>query len=310
VYFDGIRLYRSRCIPALRKPAGDLDNDCDVDYDDLYAMAGDWLEGDDNGVGGDGVLEDFPNDNSQWMNDPQRGPCLQFDGIDDWVDIEDSEFSNFHNRTISMWVNIREFPEPYPYVFCFQNAGDAPYRIYIRTRGENTVRARFVEDYLPDFMTGTGVWHHLAFVIRDTNDGKCAGEFYGDGVLIGELPGQPRHSGGAKGVNLGSFNDGSSGFLNAVYDEFRIYNYALSANEIKYLAELAGGVEPTGDMLLYYKFDEVSGLTAKNSSTYVFNRPLLSAAELHEAEAQGSRAVNFRDFAVLAEMWLEKQLWP
>jgi hypothetical protein len=111
-------------------------------------------------------------------------------------------------------------------------------------------------------------------------------------------------------VNLGSFNDGGSGFLNAVFDEFRVYDYALSANEIKYLAGLAGGVAPTGNMLLHYKFDEVSGLTAKNSSTYVFNRPLLSVAELYKAEPANSRVVNFKDFAILAEIWLDQQLWP
>lgn len=310
ILIDDIRLYRSRCIPSIRKPAGDLDNDCDVDYDDLSIMVNDWLETDYDAVGNDGILQNFPTDNSQWVNDPIRGRCLQFDGVDDWVDIDDSQMSNFHDKTISLWLNIRQFAEPYPYVFSFQNDGDTPYRIYIRTRGENAVRARFVEDYLPEFLTGTNVWHHLAFVIRDTIDGMCTGEFYGDGDLLGQLPRQPRHSGGAKGVNLGSFNDGSSGFLNAIYDEFRIYNSALSANEIKYLAGSAGGVEPTDDILLYYKFDEVSGFTAKNSSTYVFNRPLLSAAELYKNEAQGSRVVNFRDFAVLAEMWLEKQLWP
>ena len=310
VYFDDIRLYGPKCIPSLRKPAGDLDNDCDVDYDDLDVMAGDWLERDYSAVGSDGVLENFPDDNSQWVNDPQRGRCLQFDGVNDWVDLDDSEFSNFHNRTISVWVNIRQFVDPYPYVFCFQNAGDTPYRVYIRTREQNAVRVHFIEEYLPDFVIETKAWHHLTFVIRDTADGKCTGEFYGDTKLIGQLPGQPRHAGGAKGVNLGSFNDGSSGFLNATYDEFRIYDYALSANEIKYLAGLAGGVVPTGNMLLHYKFDEVSGLTAKNSSTYVFNRPLLSVAELYKAEPQNFRVVNFKDFAILAETWLQEQLWP
>jgi hypothetical protein len=310
VYFDDIRLYKPRCIPSLRKPAGDLDNDCDVDYDDLNVMAGDWLESDYSAVGGDGVLKNFPDDNSQWVSDPYRGRCLEFDGINDWVDLDDGEFSNFHNKTISLWVNIKAFADPYPYVFCFQNAGDAPYRVYIRTRGQNAVRVHFIEEYLPDFAIETNAWHHLTFVMRDTADGKCTGEFYGDGKLIGQLPGQPRHTGGAKGVNLGSFNDGGSGFLNAVFDEFRVYDYALSVNEIKYLAGFSSGVVPTGNMLLHYRFDEVSGLTAKNSTTYVFNRPLLSVAELYKGEPQNSRAVNFKDFAILAEIWLQQQLWP
>jgi hypothetical protein len=292
-------------MPSRKKSAGDLDSDCDVDYDDVAIMTEDWLETDFVAVGNDAQLMNFPTDNSQW-----GGGVLRLDGVDDWVDFNDGDFSHFHNRTIAFWVNVQEFPDPYPHIFSFQNAGDAPYRIYIRTRGTDAVRGRFVEDYFPEFVVGSNLWHHIAFVLRDTDDGKCTGEFYGDGTLVGELPGRPRHLDGAQGVNIGSFNDGASGFANAIYDDFRVYNNALSVDEIKYLAEVAGGVEPTADMLLYYNFDEVSGFTAKNSSTYAFDRPILSPAELYGAEAPGSRSINFKDFTILAETWLEELLWP
>jgi hypothetical protein len=255
------------------------------------------------------VLKNFPSDNSQWVNDVERGRCLQLDGTNDWVDIDDNQFSNFHNKTISLWVKVRAYPSSSAYIFMFANAGTTPYRIYILTRTDGVLRARFVEDYTQDFIAGTDTWRHLAFVLRDTNDGLCTGEFYGDGVLIDRIFGQQRHSGSATGVNIGSASDGSSGFANAIYDDFRVYDYALSENEIASLAGL-GGAAPTGNMLLHYKFDETSGLTAKNSSTYVFYRPLISAAELYASEAQGSRVVNFRDFAVFSDSWLEEQLWP
>ena len=314
VYFDDIRLYGARCITSHRSAdfalADYAEDYCVVDSRELEVMAGDWLESDYMAVGGDGTLENFANDDSQWVDDPTRGGTLQLDGIDDWVDIDDAQMSNFHDRTISLWVNIKEYSEPYPYVFSFQNAGDAPYRIYLRTRGNDIVRARFVEDYLPDFTAGTNVWSHLAFVIRDTADGLCTGEFYGNGTLAGQLVGQPRHSGGATGVSLGSFGDGSSGLINAAFDDFRVYERALAGNEVAYLAGLPSGVEPTAEMLLYYKFDEVSGLVAENFSAYVFNRPLLSLAELHADEGEGSRVINFKDLAVLARFWLDEQFWP
>jgi len=308
VYIDDIRLYPPRCLAEY--VIASFNDDCVIDYEDVNIMTDDWLDSDYNSVGSDGVLENFPDNNSQWVNDPSRGRSLQFDGTDDWVDIDDSELSDFHDRTISVWLYIRDLPDSdYPYVFCFQNAGDTPYRIYIRTR-KQAVRVRFVEDYLADFAIATDEWHHLAFVIRDTADGVCTGEFYGDGALIDQLAGRPWHSGSAKGVNLGSFNDGSGGFLDALYDEFRIYNYALSADEIKYLAE-DGGVAPTGDMLLHYKFDELSGLTAKNSSTYAFYHPVLSPANIYDEEPQGDKCINFKDYAVMADMWLEGPiLWP
>jgi hypothetical protein len=68
-------------------------------------------------------------------------------------------------------------------------------------------------------------------------------------------------------------------------DEARIYNRALSPAEIAYLADTT-----PGDGQLHV--------------------PVPSPAELYEGEAQGSRGVNFRDCAVLADMWLEEQTWP
>jgi len=312
VYFDDIRLYPARCVPSILQPAGDLDDDCDADYDDLDIMAGDWLVSDYTGPGSDGVLMNFPTDDSQWVNDPCRSQCLEFDGASNWVDLADDEFSNFQDKTISLWVKISTFGDPYPYVFCFQNAGTDPYRIYFRTRGTGIVRIHFVDDYLPNYTVGTDEWHHLAFVVRNTAGNTCSGEYYGDGTFVGEMAGQPRHTGAAKGVNIGSFNDGSGGFLDATYDDFRVYDDALDLDEIKYLAEVSGGVAPTAGMMLWYKFDETSGQVAHNSSTYEFNRPLTSVAELYDSEPVGSRKVNFKDFAILAaDSWLEGTLlWP
>jgi hypothetical protein len=43
LYFDDIRLYRSRCVPSMAKPAADINSDCKVDYPDLDVMANQWL---------------------------------------------------------------------------------------------------------------------------------------------------------------------------------------------------------------------------------------------------------------------------
>jgi len=310
VYFDDIRLHPTRCVASFA-PEGDIDGDCEVDFVDVNTMVGDWLEMDYNDIGSNGVLGvNFPGDNSQWVDDGERGRSLQFDGIDDWVDLDDGDFSNFHDKTIAFWVRIREYPTVYRYMFYFNNGDDDnPYRIYFLTYTEDLVRVRFVEDY-SETAIAADEWTHLAFVLRDTDYGLCRGEFYGDGTLYDLMPGQPRHSGGAVGVNLGSSDDGSGGFVNAVYDDFRVYDYALSESEIRYLAE-SGGTEPDNNrMLLHYDFNETSGYTAVNSSTYEFYHPLLSDAELYEGEAEGSRVVDSKDFAILADSWLEEQLWP
>jgi hypothetical protein len=47
VYFDDITFCATTCIPRYARD-GDIDDDCDVDWDDVDLMAGDWLEESDN----------------------------------------------------------------------------------------------------------------------------------------------------------------------------------------------------------------------------------------------------------------------
>jgi len=44
IFVDDIRVYRSRCIPSMGKPAADLSGNCIVDYADLDIMANEWLD--------------------------------------------------------------------------------------------------------------------------------------------------------------------------------------------------------------------------------------------------------------------------
>jgi hypothetical protein len=43
VYFDDITLCATTCIPKYARD-GDIDDDCDVDWDDVDLMSDDWLE--------------------------------------------------------------------------------------------------------------------------------------------------------------------------------------------------------------------------------------------------------------------------
>ena len=316
VYFDDIRLYPTRCVPAFA-PAGDIDgpgdveNDCNVDFIDVNLMVYDWLEVDYNSVGDDGDV----NDSAQWYNDSGgRGQVIHFNGTNDWVDLEDRDFSNFHNKTIAFHVKMVDYPQVYRYLFYFTDDDeDDPYRIYFMTRTVGNIRVRFIDTYTQDAFVGTG-WHHLALVLEDTADGRCTGKFYLDGTLLGSqtYPGRPRHSGAASGVNIGSSDDASGDFMEGYIDEFRVYDYALNQSEIDWLeSDGSSGTQPQDKMLVYYTFNETTGTTAANSSTYVFNHPLHSDAELYDGEATGSKVINFMDYAILAESWLKiNQVWP
>jgi hypothetical protein len=72
-------------------------------------------------------------------------------------------------------------------------------------------------------------------------------------------------------------------YANGTIDDVRVYNYALSHGEIVTLAEQ----EPAA----YH--------------------PVTSAANIYDEEAKLSKKVNFADFAILADHWLEGPvLWP
>jgi hypothetical protein len=90
-------------------------------------------------------------------------------------------------------------------------------------------------------------------------------------------------------ITLGNNNDSgwgdSQGVYNGTLDEARIYNRALSAEEIAYLADVT-----PGDDELYVAVS--------------------SPANLYNYEAEGERTIDFKDFAYIAEAWLTDAIWP
>lgn len=64
-----------------------------------------------------------------------------------------------------------------------------------------------------------------------------------------------------------------------------------------------------GDFRLYDSAlsDEQVGYLASNGTGYV---SLVSTMNIYDAEAEGSKAVNFKDYALLMASWLEEKLWP
>ena len=81
-------------------------------------------------------------------------------------------------------------------------------------------------------------------------------------------------------TGISSFEIGSGwyGGYDGLLDDFRIYDYALSQPEIAYI--VTGG-------------------------TGVLNAPLFSPADMSY-----DNTIDFRDFAVLADHWLEENLYP
>jgi hypothetical protein len=80
---------------------------------------------------------------------------------------------------------------------------------------------------------------------------------------------------------IGSVATLAERFWAGFIDDVKVFDYALSNAEILSLADGSS---------IYYSFS--------------------SEANLYDAEAAGSKKINFKDYASLLEQWLDQQLWP
>ncbi len=123
----------------------------------------------------------------------------------------------------------------------------------------------------------TGQWNHWAFV-KNANTGEM--KIYLNGELFASGDGYNSLMTGTEIAvfKIGSYYDGVSRFYDGYMSDFRLYNYALSHGEVRYVAGM---------------MDDL----------YV---PLPTpAVDMYE-----DGKVNFKDYAVLANTWLMETFWP
>jgi hypothetical protein len=305
VYFDDIRLYIPRCILAHRPDhlaTVDLSGDCVVDFADIRITVLDWLMTDgylfpsppgpaagwwklDEG-GGNTATDSSVHANQgtitgdyAWVEGHDGGYALDF--VEGIVRVPDAAHLRPSAQvSASAWVNYSEEQHSTAAIvvkgaddketFALEVDPDNEFAFYVRDVNGIRYRARAV--------LYPGDWVHLA----GTYDGwavKC----YVNGQLEDsrdEAKGIPL-SQDTNDLGVGSRPCDEGRPFCGTIDDVRVYNYALSETEILYI----GGWD----------------------AVYV---PLESPANIYDQEVPGYRAVNFRDFAVLVERWLDKAYWP
>ncbi len=170
------------------------------------------------------------------------GKALQFEGIDDYVDLPiGGVLSTLTSSTFALWINTSSAGGSWQrildfgtgttaYMFlCPHTTATGPMRFAITTSssaGESIVNAPTA---LP-----VG-WHHVAVVI----DGQAKTAqlcLDGDVVASGQTATLPSALGKTTQNWLGRSQYAADAFFSGVLDEFRIYSRALSQGEVRYLA--------------------------------------------------------------------------
>jgi len=185
---------------------------------------------DSSGNSNSGTLQGNP----QWRPSAGKiGGALEFDGDGDFVSIaNESKFDFAGQITISAWVNIASVPQEWTAII---TKGDSSWRL---STVQQTRRFHFsVNDWNRITLDGmrtvdTNQWHHVAAVydgseMRIYVDGSPdVSKPWTGGINANDFP-----------VCIGENAEQTGRFWHGLIDEVRVYNYALSEDEV---AELAG----------------------------------------------------------------------
>lgn len=305
VYLDDISL-RPRLCRQDRRSEADLNADCVIDYRDIEKMALQWL---DSRVVTSSVaapnepvlwykfdgdaLDSAGNAHGQIEGRPtfvpgRHGRAIHFANDDDLISVSQpaSVFGRIREAiTISFWQKGDDTPHRnvticgsnYTYgklapsiainLGCWRDPGQyrwdcgTPWSLDNRVAGHHGHKSEW-----------TGRWNHWAFT-KDSVAGKM--EIYLNGVLYDSRSGTVTPIEGITSFVIGS---GWYGRYNGLIDDFQIYDYALSAEEVAYLASDGTGV--------------------------------LEQATAPAADLDGNGRVDLADYAMLAAQWRDDQRWP
>jgi hypothetical protein len=305
VLFDDIQLYSSQCLEE-NMPAADFNGDCLVNFEDLEEMTFNWLD-----TGYNIYSVAAPNAPVAWYkfdgnaNDSAAiahgrtrgrptytqgvyGQAISFDGYEDAVEIAGAAnlFSKISTAiTIAFWQYGVDSPYHTDTLCCSNYTYGEDDPVIVINLGCWRRPGKYHWDCsrpwsFDNKLSGNhlyasewmGRWNHWAFT-KDAEAGTM--QIYLNGVLYDSLTGTHSPISGITSFEIGS---GWYGGYDGLIDDFRIYNYALTQPEIVHVA---------------------------TNGTGIFDQKLMTPADLN-----GDNKIDFADFALFADHWLENQIWP
>ena len=257
IYIDDIRLYLPRCIASVLKPAADLSGNCVVDYLDLQIIANNWLATgtapNDAKLVAHYTLDGNFNDSSSYAGlqngDPRNGAAIisdavrdqvgHFDGVNDYVDCGTFNPSTATGKlSITVWMKWAGPNGGWQGVIGKRDAWTDTDTMWCIEVDRDSSDCRFFQfNSWPEHginVPPIGEWQHFAVSFDGTN-----AALYINGESIGGS--QPFVFGPKTDARVvfGACEQNAGNPFNGDLDEIRIYDYALSAAEVFYLAEPA-----------------------------------------------------------------------
>jgi concanavalin A-like lectin/glucanase superfamily protein/F5/8 type C domain-containing protein len=231
IYVDDLRLYAAA--PAVATPV-------DPGADGLvaqYAFENNATDGTGNGYDGTPMNDPFYEDAAGDL-----GRAMMFDGINDYVDLPiGTLIGSLTDMSVATWVNLADSSSSYQRIFDFGSTDTGGY-MFLAPREGTTGPIRFAitpaggtESIVSTTMNLPSGWHHLAVVI---DSASMTASVYLDGALAasGATATLPQDLGTPTQNWLGRSQYEADGYFTGSLADFSIYNRALSAGEVSYLA--------------------------------------------------------------------------
>jgi len=187
--------------------------------------------GDSSGNGNDGVLHG----NAMWTENGKIGGAIELDGDGDYVEVtNESNFDITKQMTAAVWVKINKFDKPFESI-----VSKGTNKGWLISRSHSKPTVEFVCNGLRPlpYVVGKtpiddGKWHHLAGVY----DGSKL-RLYIDGKLDASRKARGSIVTNDYNVYIGDSSQQPGRYFNGLIDDVRIYNYALTADEVAKLAQ-------------------------------------------------------------------------
>ncbi|UCG47058.1 MAG: LamG domain-containing protein, partial [Phycisphaerales bacterium] len=299
-------------IPSLAKPANSFNNDCVVNLLDVEILTDDWLtsgyeftvaappasdpnlelyyafegslaDGSGNGRTGE------PNGTITYAAG-KSGQAISFDGTN-FVNVPDyNGVSGTQSRTCSAWIKATE---PGEIVSWGNNTTGQKWiwRLQNETGGAEVTGAERLEVSNGQIVGSTDLlddaWHHVAVVLDSDGAAEVVDlKLYVDGYLDASsfVTNQVINTADLSTVRVGRGPWNDRPFYGQI-DELRVYSRALSHGEV---ASLAGYTSGT-----------------------VLSQPVFALlSTLSDTDLNDDEVIDFKDFALLANTWLDELLWP
>jgi hypothetical protein len=308
-YFDDLRVYVPKCVPEFG-PTADLSGNCVVDLPDIRILGDHWLRSD----AYVSVSAPGASPTAHWELDEASGVTALDSQAGAFNGTLEGSYRRVAGHIGSGAVDFSEGRVLVPDHALLRSMSEVTAMAWIyydqsQSSGRILVKGA---DNKESYELEVDGENELDFVVREANSDPCAESFerydvntdtlamnewihiagtYGGTTMALYVNGQVADfndsvgsftlSEDPNGLAIGNRCDANDRPFVGTIDDVRVYSTALSAAEIGYLATQSTG--------------------------YV---PLQSIANLHDSEPDGSKAVNFRDYAVIMSAWLEEQLWP